>query len=90
MFSLLRNGRLSDLLKPLTGFGGSWIVCPRFRIKVHLSFSYFSNRFIVDIKALGSNGFCKKWSPSDVLAVIGLVSIVCPLVRRMRAAENCC
>ena len=89
MFSLLTNGRLSDLLKPLVGLWVFGSFAPVFVLKVHLSFSCLSNRFIVVINASGSNGFCKKWNPSCVVAVIGLVSIGCPLVRRMRADENC-
>ncbi len=40
------------------------------------------------IKALGSNGFCKKWKPSSVLPVMGWVSIEYPLVRRINAEGN--
>ena len=48
-----------------------------------------SKRSIVDIRALGSNGFGKKWKPSAVLPA-ELVSILYPLVRSMRTEGNCC
>jgi hypothetical protein len=52
MFSLLTNGRLSDLLKPLVGFVGFWIDCARFRIESSSLILVFEQSFYCGYKRI--------------------------------------